>query len=653
MVLRRVGLVAYISLVLGVLAFAAYCVDLMLDVRRLRSEVEVRVGWLVRAQELLKQPDAGATTSLRLSVTTHPEAQTLAMHLEDPLKGPELFTRAVRGEMAELSGRLGQRWDALNVVALVALAFAGLSLALIGVLRRRQRLAEAAQARLAETNADLMRATAAAREAAEGKSRLVAYVSHEFRTPLQAIMGMVGLLEESSGSNNPEQRRRYMSTLRSASEDLLRLVDGLLDVARIESGHLTIRVHEFSMRALFEQVSMLLEANAEKKGIELRTVLPADLPRTLRGDRMRLRQVLINLAGNAIKFTKRGHVELRARFQMIGTLAHVRIEVEDTGPGITPEAQARLFQPFVRGANESGIAQVEGTGLGLSISKQLVEALGGRLGLESTPGVGSMFWFELELPVVAGSSRTPEPSRAPASGLRVLVADDDLASRTLVTAALERGGYTVVGVGDGLAAVECAVKQSFAAVVLDVELPELDGPGAARRIRAERGELPMLALTGHTDDATRERCKAAGIDEVLVKPVRIDVLRTTLARMVEGGAGPLDLAVVRGYATAEDPSFLPRLIDVYLVEADRDTATLREAVERGERDVVASLAHRLKGSSAGFGARVLADRCQALFTAARASAALSADLAGVLQEYAGVRVALQRERARLAARRSS
>lgn len=533
----RAGLVAWLTLLLAVLAFGAYCVDLMLTVSHERAEVAVRVGWLRRAQDLAQRPDAGAQAALRLAVEGHPGGAPLADHLAAKPGNVDGFVRAVRGELSELSTSLGARWDALNLIALAALGFAGLSLGLLVVLGRRQRAAEAARERLAATNDELRRANAAARQASEEKSRLVAYVSHEFRTPLQAIMGMAALLEDRALTD--DQRKRHMAILRGASDDLLRLIDGMTQATR-----------------------------------------------------------------------------------------------------------AKLFQPFAR-ANDSGVVRTEGSGLGLAISKQLIEALGGRLDVESTPGIGSTFWFEVDMPV---SELASPPAQAPAAGSTVLVADDDASSRALLQAVITRVGHGVEAVADGEAAVAAALARTFVAAVLDVQLPGLDGPSAARRIRAARPGLPLVALTGHTEIEVHDRCRSAGFDAVLVKPVGLDMLRATLARVMSEKSGPLDLSVLRSYQTPEDPDFVPGLIDVYVQESERDLSALQAAATRGDMKTVTQLAHRLKGSSAGFGARTLADGCQALYAAAKAGTAIDPALADVAQESARVKAALLAEKARMQGR---
>lgn len=523
---------------------------------------------------------------------------------------------------------------------MIELVAVGVALALAVLLLVSRRRHAAALARLREEHEALRARSEAAEASAELHARMVAHVSHELRTPMQAITSLLALLDDDALA--PEQRKQHHATLRASAEDLLQLIDGLLDAAQFDGKRPALRSDEFSPRATLQQLVHLLGPSAHKRGLELRAALAPDLPR-VRGDRLRLRQVVINLLGNAIKFTRRGHVELRASARVEGEQARLRVEVADTGPGIAPSARAALFRPFSR----LGDSSVEGTGLGLSISKQLVEALGGQLECDSEPGVGTTFWFELTLPVLPAAPAADDGAEADQARPRVLVADDDLASRELLATVLRRAGYAVDGVGDGEAAVTAALAGSHVAVVLDVQLPVLDGPGAARQIRAARGDVALIALTGHTEVDVLGRCKEAGIDAVLIKPVRLETLRATIARVASERAQAVDLALIRGYVTADDPAFVPGLIDVYLREAERDLEAMHEAAAGPDLARVAALAHRLKGSSAGFGARLLAERCQSLYAAARAGQAIADPLTAVTREFSRVKAALSSERTRL------
>jgi two-component system, sensor histidine kinase len=633
------------ALLLAMLAFAGYCADLLRTVARERAEVELRVGWMRSAEALHGLGEAAGLAALRAEIAAHPGGEPLAALLPGPRDSLAGFTAAARRELGALSASLGARWDALKFIALGALMFAGLSLALLVLAQRRRTALELAREDLERAHAALQKAHAAEQEAGELKSRFFAYVSHELRTPMQGVLGMASLLGEPGLSE--ADRRRHIATLQAAARDLLRMVDGVLDFTRVESGHMSVRVEIFSPRTLLEQVAALLQRGAEEKGLALRCELAADLPERLVGDPLRLRQVVLNLLGNAVKFTERGAVTLRARATAGDGLVRLRVEVQDTGPGIDAEARARLFKPFVRVARP-GAMRTHGSGLGLAISRRLVDLLGGRLELESTPGVGSTFWFEVELPPAEPTSRPPAPEVTPGGGAgRVLVAEDDPTGRALLQAVLGRVGYEVHTVSDGRAAVGEARAREYAAVLLDVELPGLDGPEAARLMRAQGVEAAMIALTGHTDPAVHARCKAAGIDVVLTKPVEPDAVRSAVARATAGRGEAVDLTILHGYASADDPDFLPGLIEVFLQEAERDLAALRAATREGDAASAMRLAHRLKGSSASFGAHQLVRRCQAVHTAAERGAPIAEGVAAISEAFARVHAALTAERARL------
>lgn len=641
----RWGLAALLTLIA---AFVIYAVDLMRTVARERAEVEVRVGWMRSAEQLHGRGDLDGLAALRGEIAAHPAAAPLADLVPDrgaPLAG---FTAGVRRDLAGLSARLGQRWEALNVVTLAALGFAALSLVLFATSRGRQRALAAAQARLTATNAALQRAHAAEQAAGELKARFLAYISHELRTPLQGILGVSAqLAERGDDGREPDLR---VTGLRTAAQDLLRMVDELLDFSRIDSGRLSIRLEAFALRGLFDQVVQFIAPSAARKGVMLRHDLADDLPARVVGDTLRLRQVVLNLMSNAIKFTDRGSVTLHVGATPRGSGVRLRVEVRDTGPGIPPSAQARLFQPFTR-VSEPGAARREGTGLGLVISRRIVELLGGRLDVDSTPGVGSTFWFELDLPLAAAAA-TPTtttataPAERVAEGSRVLIAEDDPTNRTLLKAVLTRAGHLVDVVEDGPAAVVAARAHPYAIVLLDVELPGLSGPAVARELRKTDARVALVALTGHTDVAVHARCKAAGIDVVLTKPIEPAALREALARILVDRGGPIDMSALQPYRSADDREFLTHLIDIYLEEAARTVAALTGPVQDLDPSAVAQLAHRLKGSSASMGARRLATCCQTLHDAARMGLPLADDVAGVLGELARVVDALRGEQAR-------
>lgn len=637
----RWGLAALLTLIA---AFVIYAVDLMRTVASERAEVEVRVGWMRSAEAMHARGDDDGLAALRAEIAARPGAAPLAGLVPDrgaPLAG---FTAGVRRDLSGLSARLGERWAALNVVTLAALGFAALSLILFAASRSRQRALAAAQARLTATNDALQRAHAAEQAAGELKARFLAYVSHELRTPLQGILGVSAqLAERGDDGREPDAR---VAGLRAAAQDLLRMVDELLDFSRIDSGRLSVRLEAFDLRGLFAQIVEFVAPSAASKGLALRHDLAAELPARVVGDTLRLRQVTLNLLANAIKFTDHGSVGLHVGVTPRGSGVRLRVEVRDTGPGISRAAQARLFQPFSR-VSEPGAARRQGTGLGLVISRRIVEMLGGRLDVDSTPGVGSTFWFELELPLAATAAAEPAtpPAERVAEGSRVLIAEDDPINRAFLKSVLTRAGHLVDVVEDGPAAVAAARAHAYAIVLLDVELPGLGGPAVARELRRTDARVALVALTGHTDVAVHARCKAAGIDVVLTKPIEPAALRDALARIVAERDGPLDGAALQPFRSAEDREFLTRLIDIYLEEAARVAAELTG--QPLDPPAVALLAHRLKGSSATMGARRLATRCQTLHDAARMGLPLADDVAGVLAELARVVDALRGELARL------
>jgi signal transduction histidine kinase/DNA-binding response OmpR family regulator len=494
------------------------------------------------------------------------------------------------------------------------------------------------------------RAEQEARAADLAKGRFLAHVSHEIRTPMHSILGLTELL---LGSALAPSQREHVHLVRTSAEALLTLVDDLLDLARVEAGRLVLRPRDFRLHELADNVVHLLAPQAEERGIDLRLEVGPRVPDGLHGDTIRLRQVLLNLVGNAIHFTRRGSVTLRVEVAQPATAAStIRFEVRDTGVGIRPEDQERLFQPFAQ-TDSAASRHLGGTGLGLVISKNVVELMGGEMGFESTRGVGSTFWFQIPLVRAQGAGLPSWTSMGEAHGIgrrqdrrerRVLVVDDRAPNRFVAVAMLSGLGYTPEAVESGEEALGLLARQRFDAVLLDCEMPGLDGRETCRRLRAlEAGgrRVPVIAVTAHARAEEREACLAAGMDDFLVKPFPAVDLAACLERWLPADAADdLEnlLAALRGLAAGNGPDMATQVIKEFLRQGESDLATLRNALLQRDAHAAAEAAHGLAGSAGVLGAYDLAASAGELATLARGGdlAACAARLARVEQDYRDV-----------------
>jgi signal transduction histidine kinase/ActR/RegA family two-component response regulator len=383
---------------------------------------------------------------------------------------------------------------------------------------------------------ELEQARAQAESANVAKSQFLATISHEFRTPLNGILGTTELLLDSPLTAS---QRRFAKTAHLSATALLALVDDVIDLSRIEAGKFTLRNTSFDLRALIEEAMDLMAAIARDKPISLDCRLPPQLPARLLGDPVRLRQLLVNLLHNGVKFTDRGSVTLSVTMNghdEAGAL-RLRFEVRDTGQGIAQDYLDSVFDAFTQ-ADASTTRRHGGSGLGLAIAKDLTELMGGRLGVESRLGEGSTFWFELALhPAIEAppKSTPPPPIEIGELAAHVLLAEDDSVNQMVVEAMLTRLGCIVEVAADGHAALGAATHRHYDLILMDCHMPVMDGFDATRRIRDDefersRGHTPIVALTADALAGDRERCIESGMDDYMTKPVSSAMLAACVER---------------------------------------------------------------------------------------------------------------------------
>ena len=534
--------------------------------------------------------------------------------------------RAWHGEIQSLRGDRSTLWCSVNVTALDHPDFGAVWMAVYSDISERKQ---------AETDAE--QALIKAVEASRAKSDFVASMSHEIRTPLNGVIGMADLLRDSQLT---AAQREQVEALAASGDALLSVVGDVLDFSKIEAGRLELDPTDFDLRSAVNESCQLLTKAAEDKGLKIGHRLDPDVPSVVTGDRARLRQVLLNLLSNAVKFTADGEIAVHVR--KLGD-DKLYFAVSDSGIGIDGDRTSSLFDPFVQ-ADQSTTREYGGTGLGLAISTRLVELLGGEIGAESRDAGGSVFWFTATLPAPPPAAALSEGAghelvfaRPPIdAGLLVLVAEDNEINRKVTQAHLQKMGLRTAIAHNGREAVEMAAGYDYAAILMDCQMPEVDGFDAARKIRErENGRrVPIIAMTALTMPGDRERCMAAGMDGYLSKPVRGHELSAVMQRWLhpKAGAGEspqeprasasngstavaddvLDAATVAQLVETLDLQTRGHLLEIFENQWEKCLGDLVEALSRGDHGAVRQVAHMLKGSAAVLGADALRRRCQEL-----------------------------------------